>query len=63
MYVIDRLYHYSETIFSQQYEYIPRYTITYCLLIPHLLDTFFQFTVQNIWVFLICINFLSGFDS
>ena len=57
--VVDQLCHYSETIFSQQFEYIPRYNISCKLLIPHLVDSFSNVTLQNTRAsFVQCLGFL-----
>ena len=62
-YIVDQFCHQSETIFSQRLPYIPRYIIiSRILLIPHLLDRFFHFTLQNIRVFLVWIYFVFRFD-
>jgi len=51
-YVVDHLCHNSEFTFSQQLQYIPGCIIIPCsLLIPHFLDGFFHFTLQNIRAF------------
>jgi hypothetical protein len=46
------------TTFSQQFQYIPRYIIICSLLIPHLLDSFCHFTLQNIRAFMVFICFI-----
>ena len=51
-----------ETIFSQQFEYIPRYVIISSLCIFHLLDSFFHLPAWNIRAYLICICFLLIFS-
>ena len=46
--VVDHFCHYSETVFSQQTEYIPRCIITPCsVLFPHPLHRFSHFILQN----------------
>jgi len=46
---VGELCHYSETIFPQQFDYTPRYIIISCsFLVPHFLDSFFCFTLQNV---------------
>ena len=48
MHIVDQFFHYFETIFSQQGEYVCRYIIMSCsCLIFHLLYTFSHFTVQT----------------
>jgi hypothetical protein len=52
MCVVDHMSDYSQTIFSQDFQYITRYIVfSFNLLILHLLDSFFHFTLQNIRAF------------
>ena len=59
--VVDQLCHYSETIFSEQFEYIPSYIIC-SVLIPHLLDRLASFALKNIRACVVCIHFLFKFN-
>jgi len=60
--VVDQLFHYSETIFSEQFEYIPSCIISCSILIPHLRDRLASFTLKNIRACVVCIHFLFKFN-